>query len=59
MLGELLDGVLAEAAVLDGVEHAPEQQGGVDDRLLAADVRAGRVEVGGVGALVGGGDLEG
>ena len=59
VLGELLDVVLGVAAELDGVVHAPEHPGGVGDRLLVAELRAGRVEVGDVGALVVGGDLEG
>ena len=46
-------------AVLDGVEHPAEDACGVGDRFLVAHLGAGRVEVGDVGALVEGGDLEG
>jgi len=57
-LGELVDGVLGEAAELDRVEHAAEHPRGVLDRLLVAHVRAARAEVRDVRALVVGGDLE-
>ena len=46
------------AAELDGVVHPAEHAGGVGDRLLVAELRAGRVEVGDVRALVVGRDLE-
>ena len=51
--------LLAEAAVLDAVVHAAQHPGGVLHRLLVADLRAGRSQVGDVGALVVGGHLEG
>ena len=57
--GELLDGLLGAAPVLDAVEHPAEHPRGVADGLLVADLGAGGVQVGGGGALVGGGDLEG
>ena len=57
--GQLLDGLLAVAPVLDAVEHPAEHPGGVLDGLLVAHLRAGRVEVRRGRALVGGGDLEG
>ena len=57
--GQLLHVVLGVAAELDGVVHAPEHPGGVGDRLLVTELGAGRIEVGDVGALVVGGDLEG
>ena len=42
---QLLDDRLAVAAVLDAVVHPAEDAGGVGDRLLFADLRAGRVEI--------------
>src|SRR5664279_5999141 len=56
---ELLDRLLREAAVLDGVIHPAQYPGGVGDGLLAADVRALRAEVGDVRALVERGHFEG
>ena len=50
--GELLDDRLAESAVLDAVEHPPQDAGGVLHRLLLADLGSRGAEVGGVGALV-------
>ena len=58
-LRQLLDDLLAEAAVLDPVVDAPEHARGVLHRLLVADLRAARAEVGDVSALVVRGDLEG
>jgi hypothetical protein len=57
--GERLDRALGGAAELDRVVEAAEHARGVGDRLLVADLRARRVEVGDVRALVVGGDLEG
>ena len=57
--GELLDALLPESAVLDAVEHAAQHAGGVGDGLLVAELRAGGVEIGDVGALVVGAHLEG
>ena len=42
---QLLDDRLAVAAVLNAVVHPAEDAGGVGDRLLFADLRAGRVEI--------------
>ena len=56
--GKLLDHLLAGAAELDGVEHAPEHSGRVLHRLLVADLRAAWIEIGDMRALVMGGDLE-
>jgi hypothetical protein len=56
--GELLDVLLAGAAVLDRVEHAAEHPPGVGDRLLVAHLRAGRIQVRDVCSLIEGGDLE-
>ena len=47
-----LDVLLGEAAVLDAVEHPAEHPGGVLHRLLVTDLRAARLEVGHVRALV-------
>ena len=58
VVGQLLDGGLGEAAELDAVEHPAQHPGGVGDRLLLADVRAVRAQIGDVGALVVGRDLE-
>jgi hypothetical protein len=58
MLREGLDIGLLVSAKLDGVVHAAEDGGGVRDRLLVAQLRTGRVQVGHVRALVVGGDLE-
>src|SRR4051812_5313778 len=51
-LGEGLDGLLREAAVLDAVERPPEDPGGVLHGLLVPDLRAGRLQVRDVRALV-------
>ena len=48
----------AVAAVLDRVIHPAQHRGGVGDRLLVPQLRAGRVQVGHVRALVVGADLE-
>ena len=58
VLRQRLHVALAEAAELDGVIHAAEHASGVLDRLLLADMAPRRAEVGHVGALVVGGDLE-
>ena len=57
-VGEGLDGLLGESAVLDAVEHAAEHPRGVFDRLLVAELGVVRAEVGDVSALVVRGDLE-
>ena len=54
-----LDAVGAEAAVLNPVEHPAQHAGSVRHRLLVPDLASGGFEVGGVGALVEGGHLEG
>ena len=59
VLGQLLDDLLAGAAILDRVEHAAEHARGVLGRFLVAHLRARRVEIGHLGALVVAGDLEG
>ena len=56
--GELLDVGLGVAPELDGVVHPAQDAGGVGDRLLVSELRTRRVEVGDVGPLVEGGDLE-
>ena len=56
---QVADRLLGEAAVLDGVVHAPEHPRRVLDRFLLADVRSRGVQVGDVGALVVGRRLEG
>ena len=56
--GECLDDVLPEAAVGDPVVDAAEHSSGVLDRLLVPDVGAGGAQVGDVGAVVVGCDLE-
>jgi hypothetical protein len=53
-----LDQLLLGAAVLDAVVHPAQHARGVLHRLLVADLRAARVQVGDVGALVVGGHLE-
>ena len=45
VFGQLLNDRLAVAAVLNAVVHPAEDAGGVIDRLLFADLRAGRVEI--------------
>ena len=52
ILGQLLDGGLVEATVLDAVEHATQHAGGVLHALLDADLAAGGTQVGHVGTLV-------
>ena len=51
-LRQLLGGRLGEAAVLDGVVHAPEHTRGVLDGLLVAHVRAAGSDEGDVCPLV-------
>ena len=58
-LRQRLHARLRGAAVLDRVEHAPEHARGVLEGFLVPDLRAGRVEVGHVRALVAAGHLEG
>ena len=58
MGGELLDDGLAEAAILDPVEHAAQNAGRVLDGLLAAQMRARGAQIGDIRALVMGGHLE-
>ena len=58
VLGQDLDELLREAAVLDRVVHAPEHPGGVLHRFLVADLRSLGTEVGHVRALVVGRHLE-
>ena len=55
---ELLDDLLAEAAVLDAVVDAPEDPGRVLHGFLVPDLGPARPEVGHVGTLVVRGDLE-
>jgi len=52
VLGQLLDDVLAEPAILDAVIHAAQHPGSVLHGFLDADVGAGGAQVGGMGALV-------
>ena len=58
VLCQLLHGVLAKAAVFDGVEHPAQNTGGVGDGLFFADLRAGGVEIGDAHAHVVGSDLK-
>ena len=46
ILRKRVDVLLPEAAVLDPVEHAAEDAGGVRDALFLADLRARGVEIG-------------
>jgi hypothetical protein len=59
VLAELLDDLLAGAAVLDRIKHAAEHARRVLGRFLVAHLRARRIEIGDVRALVMAGDLEG
>ena len=59
VLRQLLNGSLREAAVLDAVEHTAQHAGGILHRLLDADLRTGRPEIGHVRTLVIGRHLEG
>ena len=59
VLGELLDGLLREAAVLYAVEHPREHPRRVGDGLLLPELRARGVEVDGVHAEVEGRRLKG
>ncbi|MOA18998.1 hypothetical protein D3C78_1393500 [compost metagenome] len=59
VLGQVFDDFLLEAAILDGVVHAPEHAGGVLHAFLVADLRGARIDVGDAGALIVGGHLEG
>ena len=56
--GQLLDVGLRVAAELDRVVHPAEHPRRVGDRLLVAELRSGRVEVGDVSTLVERGHLE-
>ena len=58
MLGELLDVVLREGADHDRVEVAREDDGGVLDRLAAAELEVACREVEAVAAELGDADLE-
>jgi hypothetical protein len=58
-LGQGLDGLLPKAPVLDAVECPPEHPGRVLHGLLVADLGPARLQVGDMGPLVVGGDLEG
>ena len=58
-LGEGLHLGLGVAAVLDAVVPAAEHAGRVGGRLLVDELRPGRVEAGGVSALLRHGDVEG
>ena len=59
VLGKLLHDFLAEAAVLNAVEHPPQHPGGVGDGLLLADLGAGGIQVGDAHAEIMPGHLEG
>ena len=58
-LRQVLHGGLVEAPVLDAVEKPAQDLGGVLQGLLFAHLGAARVQIGDVGALLGGGHLEG
>jgi hypothetical protein len=58
VFGEVFDGLLRIAAELDRVVHAPEHPGRVLDRFFMANLRASRVEIGDMRALIMAGDLE-
>ena len=57
--GQVLHNLLGVAPVLDAVEEAAQDLGGVLQGLLLAHLGAARVQVGDVGPLLGGGHLEG
>ena len=59
VLGKLFDVGLSRAAVLDAVVEASQHGGSVGDGLLVAHLGTAGVQVGDVGALVVGADLEG
>ena len=59
VLRKFLHEILAEAPVLDAVIHTAQHACGIRDRLLAADLRTGRSEVGRAHAEVGRRHLEG
>ena len=58
VFGQLLDGGLVKAAVLDAVEHAAEDASGVFHALLDANLATGGAEIGDVCTLVLGANLE-
>ncbi len=55
---QFLHGLLAESAILDRIVDAAKYPGRILHRFLVADLRAAWTEVGHMGALVVGGDLE-
>ena len=50
--------LLRGPAILDGVVHAPQHASRVLERFLVADLRAGWIEIGDIGALIVAGHLE-
>ncbi|MNN35709.1 hypothetical protein D3C81_1495680 [compost metagenome] len=58
-LGQLFDDFLLEAAILDGIVHAPEYAGGVLHAFFVADLRRVGIDIGYVGPLVISGHFEG
>ena len=52
VFGQLLNGLLLEAAVLDAVEHATQHAGGVGHALLYANLAAGGSQIGDMRPLV-------
>ena len=58
-LGQVFDDFLLEAAVLNGVVHAPQYAGGVFHGFFVTDLRGVRVDISDIGALVIGRDFEG
>ena len=57
-LSQVLHHLLGIAPVLDAVEEAAQHFGGILQGLLLAHLRAARVQVGDMGALLGGGNLK-
>ena len=56
---QILDDLLAVAAVFDAVKHAAQHPGGVRQAFLLAQLAPGGIQVGALHAQIVGGDLEG
>jgi len=57
-MGQVLDDLLAIAAVLDAVEHPAQHTGGVRNGLFFADLAARRVQIGDFHAQIVGGHFK-